>query len=93
MARRKQRHGVGVGELSVMFAVSRQAAHAWTNQKGFPDLDEDYFMGPSWRVKDVEKWAQQTGREVVVPSTKLNEMIAEVRRAKAEKAKRAKAAA
>ena len=60
---------VGLHELSVLFRVSSQRADQLTHTAKFPRPVAQLASGRVWRRSAVEKWAKETGRELLEPDT------------------------
>lgn len=56
---------VGLAEIGAMLGVSRQRVDQLARSKGFPDPVATISAGRIWLREEVERWAEQTGREVV----------------------------
>ncbi len=57
---------VGAHEIARMFDVSRQTVHDWLKRPdrfGFPEPWDEVRAGKIWRTKDVQRWAEKTGRK------------------------------
>ena len=56
---------VGIREIAAMLGVSPQRVDQLSNTVGFPVPEAQLASGRIWTRAAVEKWAKQTGREIV----------------------------
>ncbi len=53
---------VGVAEIATLLSVTTQRVDQLARTKGFPEPVAVISAGRIWLLKDIERWAKQTGR-------------------------------
>jgi predicted DNA-binding transcriptional regulator AlpA len=56
-------HLMGVTEIAELLGLSRQRCDQLSRMKGFPDPVAELSSGRVWNTDDVERWAQEAGRQ------------------------------
>ncbi len=57
---------VGITEIAVMFGVDRVTVSRWHSQSKLPVTDAQLTKRPLWERQTILRWAEQSGREVLV---------------------------
>lgn len=53
---------VDASEIAQRLGVKRMTVHKWRQRGTFPEPDYQFEIGPVWLWRNVETWAEKTGR-------------------------------